>query len=152
MDFSREALETARLRLTHVRQRMADWGSGGRPSELSETAQEFDRRFRDALADDLDLPTALVVLEEVRSARDVADGEKYTLLASWDQVLGLDLERLAREGFEIPQEIRALVSERDEARQAKDYARSDAIRNRLTAMGWEVMDTPEGTKVRPKLD
>jgi len=43
-----------------------------------------------------------------------------------------------------------IVAERDEARRSKDFARSDEIRDRLTSMGWEVMDTPEGTKVRPK--
>jgi len=44
----------------------------------------------------------------------------------------------------------ALVAERDRARAEKDFARSDEIRDRLQAMGLEVMDTPEGTKVRPR--
>jgi cysteinyl-tRNA synthetase len=152
MDFNWEALESSQLRLTHLRQRMADWAKAARPAELSDPAQEFDRRFRDALADDLDLPAALVVLEEVRGSSMVADGEKYALLGSWDQVLGLDLERLAREAWEPNEEILALVRERDEARQARDFARADAIRDRLSQMGLEVMDTAEGTKVRPKLD
>lgn len=159
MDFIWEALEAAQSRLTHFRQRMADWanepqpdGSGGAGSgTLSRAGLEFDRRFRDAVAEDIDLPAALVVLEELRASPDVRGNEKFGLFSSWDQVLGLDLGRLAREGFEIPEEVQALVRERDEARQAKDYARSDAIRDRLTDMGWEAMDTPEGTKVRPKL-
>jgi cysteinyl-tRNA synthetase len=152
MDFSWDALEAAQLRLTHVRQRMADWAREPRPEAPSEPGEEFDRRFREAIVDDLDLPAALVVLEELRASSDVPGGEKYALLSSWDHVLGLDLDRLAREGFEIPEEVQALVRERDEARRAKDYARSDAIRDRLTGMGWEAMDTPEGTRVRPKLD
>jgi cysteinyl-tRNA synthetase len=64
-------------------------------------------------------------------------------------VLGLDLDRLAREGFEVPDDVSALVAERDEARLRKDFARSDEIRSRLVEMGWEVMDTADGTKVRP---
>ena len=47
-------------------------------------------------------------------------------------------------------EALALIAERDRARAAKDFARSDEIRDRLQAMGLEVMDTPEGTKVRPR--
>jgi cysteinyl-tRNA synthetase len=152
MDFSWEALEAAQLRLTHLRQRMADWADEPRPDGFSESGQELDRRFRDALADDLDLPAALVVLEEARASSEIAGGEKFALLSSWDSVLGLDLDRLAREGFEVPEDVQALVRERDEARRARDYTRSDAIRDRLTQMGWEAMDTPEGTKVRPKLD
>jgi len=152
MDFSWEALEGAQSRLTHFRQRMADWAQEPHSGELSEAAQEFDRRFRDAVADDLDLPAALVVLEEMRASSEVPGSEKFGIISSWDQVLALDLDRLAREGFEIPEDVQVLVRERDQARQAKDYARSDAIRDRLTEMGWEAMDTPEGTKVRPKLD
>ena len=45
--------------------------------------------------------------------------------------------------------MRALVAERDAARVVKDYATSDRIRDRLTEMGLEVMDGPEGTSVRP---
>ena len=41
------------------------------------------------------------------------------------------------------------MAERDAARAAKDFATSDRIRDELDAMGLEVMDTPEGTRVRP---
>jgi cysteinyl-tRNA synthetase len=51
----------------------------------------------------------------------------------------------------VPPEVQALIDERDEARRQKNFDRSDEIRNRLTAMGWEVMDTSGGTKVRPLL-
>ena len=152
MDFSWTALEGANRRLTQMRQRMAEWAEeGGTGVETwSEARRDVDRRFRDAVANDLDMPGSLVVLNEAVSSADLSAGEKYALLASWDQVLGLDLERLAREGVAIPDEVQALVTERDEARKAGNYARSDAIRDQLTAMGWEVMDTSQGTKVRPR--
>jgi cysteinyl-tRNA synthetase len=151
MDLSWEALETANDRLTRLRQRMALWGeeNGGEDAGSVE-AKELDRRFRDAVTDDLDMPTALKVLNETVSA-DLPDPEKYALLAGWDAVLGLDLDRLAQEGFVVPPEVQALIDERDEARRQKNFGRSDEIRNRLTAMGWEVMDTSSGTKVRPLL-
>ena len=46
--------------------------------------------------------------------------------------------------------MRATMAERDAAREAKDYATGDRIRDELEAMGLEVMDTPEGTRVRPR--
>ena len=52
------------------------------------------------------------------------------------------------EGSILPDDVAALVRLRDEARAARDYGASDRLRDRLTAMGWEVMDTPQGTKVR----
>ena len=42
------------------------------------------------------------------------------------------------------------MRERDAARDAKDYATSDRLRDGWPAMGLEVMDTPEGTRVRPR--
>jgi cysteinyl-tRNA synthetase len=145
MDFDWEALEGHDHRLRDLRRRMADWAKPA--DELSEPATAFDERFRAALADDLDLPRAVVVLNEVVGA-GIPDGEKYALLASWDAVLGLDLERDAREGFEPTQEMRDLIAERDAARAAKDFAKSDELRERLQELGLEVMDTPQGTTVR----
>ncbi len=65
-------------------------------------------------------------------------------------MLGLDLEREARSAWEPTDEMRALMAERDAARAAKDFATADEMRDRLDAMGLEVMDTAEGTKVRPR--
>jgi cysteinyl-tRNA synthetase len=150
MEFDWSALEGSNERLATLRRRMLDWSTDPRPASPSGDGQGFDRRFRDAVADDLDLPAALVVLNELVGSPAVEAGEKYALLASWDGVLGLDLERLAREAWEPTQEIRNLVRRRDEARAGKDYAASDALRRQLIDMGLEVMDTAEGTRVRPR--
>jgi cysteinyl-tRNA synthetase len=146
MDFNWEALEGQNRRLADLRRKMADWAPAAEAH--SPAAEDADRRFRDSVADDLALPRALVVLNAVVGG-DLPPGERYALLASWDEVLAMDLERDAREGWEPTEEMRALVIERDVARAAKDYAKSDELRERLQAMGLEVMDTPEGTKVRP---
>jgi cysteinyl-tRNA synthetase len=147
MDFSWEALQAADRTLTRLRQRMADWIAGERDG-LAPESKEMDRRFRDAVADDLDMPEAVKVLNQAVHG-SLPDGDKYSLLASWDAVLGLDLERLAREGFEVPTEVQGLLDERDEARRDKDFARADDIRRRLAQMGWEVMDEAGSTRVRP---
>ncbi|MGZ8607167.1 MAG: cysteine--tRNA ligase [Actinomycetota bacterium] len=149
MDFSWEALEGQHRRLGDLRRRVASWGGTPAP-DLSERALSLDARFRDAVADDLDLPRALVVLSETVSS-DLPEAERLALVTSWDAVLGLDLGRDAREGWEPSGDVLALVAERDAARAGKDYATSDALRDRLQAMGLEVMDSPEGTAVRPRI-
>ena len=148
MDFTWEAMATADQRVRQLRRHMAEWGP---PSEeLGPAAKDFDSRFREAVANDLDLPTAVRVVNDLDHDPDVAPGEKRKLLASWDHVLGLDLERDARSAWAPTEEILRLVAERDQARSEKDYARSDELRDRLQDMGLEVMDTAEGTKVRPR--
>jgi cysteinyl-tRNA synthetase len=152
MDFDWDALQGANERLKTLRQRMVEWSrDGGDDVETwSEARRDFDRHFRDAVANDLDMPAAVVILNEAVSSPELSPGEKYALLETWDQVLGLDLARLAREDWQPGEEIMELVRRRDEARAARDFATSDAIRDQLTALGLEVMDTPQGTRVRPR--
>jgi cysteinyl-tRNA synthetase len=52
-------------------------------------------------------------------------------------------------GWEPTDEMRELIARRDEARNSKDFATSDRLREDLQAMGLEVMDTLDGTRVRP---
>jgi cysteinyl-tRNA synthetase len=139
---------TADQRVRQLRHRMAEWAPAA--AVLEDAAAVFDARFREALADDLAMPSAVVIVNELVSSTEVPGGQKYALLASWDAVLGLDLEREATAGWEPSAEMRALVAERDAARAAKDFVTSDRIRDELATMGLEVMDGAEGTKIRPR--
>jgi cysteinyl-tRNA synthetase len=150
MDFDWDALQGANERLTRLRQRMVEWSARGPAEELGPAALEADRRFRDAVADDLDLPQAMVVLNEAVSAPEITPGEKAALLTTWDRVLALDLGRNVREAWGPSPEIQDLVRRRDAARTAKDFTEADRLRDELTGMGLEVMDSPHGTRVRPK--
>ena len=148
MDFTWDAMEDADRRVKQLRRRMVEWAPAAR--ELTATSSGFDRRFREAVEDDLDMPSAVKVVNELASTDQVTDNEKFTLIASWDRVLGLDLEREARAGWAPTDEMRRVMAERDVARGSKDYARSDELREQLTGMGLEVMDTADGTTVRPR--
>jgi cysteinyl-tRNA synthetase len=148
MDFSWEAMEDADRRVKQLRRHMAEWAPAD--TELGEAAGSFDARFRDAVSTDLDLPSAVKVVNELDHDATVPPGQKYALLASWDHVLGLDLEREATSGWAPDDATRRLMAERDAARAAKDYATSDRLRDELAAMGLEVMDTAGGTAVRPR--
>jgi cysteinyl-tRNA synthetase len=150
MEFAWDALEGAQSRLTTIRQRMAEWTEASQDEDASrsDAAADLDERFRAALADDLDLPAAMVVVNQVVSSGSLTNYERRNLLSAWDAVLGLDLERLVREGFDLPLDVQELVRRRDDARAARDFAASDAIRSELTGLGWEVMDTAEGTRIR----
>src|SRR5262245_27004237 len=150
MDFDWAALEGANARLTTLRQRMLDWSAGEDGGAVSEAAVAFDGRFRDAVSDDLNLPEAMVVVNDLVGSPGLTPGEKRRLLLSWDGVLGLDLDRMVRRAWEPSPEMLDLVARRDQARLAREFAEADRIRDQLTSMGLEVMDTPEGERVRPR--
>src|SRR4029078_3098829 len=132
------AVEAAEAGVDQRRRHGVEWGASA--DELGAAAKDFDARFREAGASDPHRPARVRTVNDIDHSAEVPPGEKRALLASWDHVLGLDLERDARAGWEPSEEIRRLVAERDEARAAKDYARSDELRDELQALGLEVMD------------
>jgi cysteinyl-tRNA synthetase len=105
-------------------------------------------RFDAAISDDLNTPVALTIFDEALALKKVDAGEKLAALAAMDTVLGLGLRDLARADLRIrpkaatitETEIEATLARRREARAAKDFAASDALRDELAAQGVEVMD------------
>ena len=72
MDFTWDAMETADQRVKLLRRRMAGWGEPA--GALDEAARGFDERFREAVANDLHMPGAVAVVNELVSSSDVPDG------------------------------------------------------------------------------
>ena len=65
-----------------------------------------------------------------------------------DGILALDLFRAPQEKAEkLPTEVEAVLQERAKARKAKDYKKSDELRDKLAALGYRVKDTPQGQQV-----
>ena len=103
--------------------------------------------------DDLDTPGALAGIFDLVTAAhagaDAGQGERARQLAVTAAVLAAALGLSLRgEAAVVDEETIRLVAERDAARAARDFARADALRDELTAMGWTVEDTPSGTAVR----
>ena len=70
------------------------------------------------------------------------------LLLDFDKVLGVNIEKTTtKKEVELPEEIKELVEQRKEARQNKDWALSDKIRDELKEKGYIVKDTKEGMTI-----
>ena len=101
--------------------------------------------------DDLDMPAALAVVREILRSELPADERRWLVLDA-DAVLGLDLHRglgRARGRRRDGPGRRSLPSlaARGAARAARDFARADALRAEIEALGWEVTDGPDGSTV-----
>jgi cysteinyl-tRNA synthetase len=108
-------------------------------------------RFKEALAADLNVSGALGVLNEAIGTCDLdgpAPAGELEALRAMDSVLGvLTLERTGATdtGDLDVDRIESLITERNDARERKDWAAADKARDELAAMGIDVKDGPEGT-------
>jgi cysteinyl-tRNA synthetase len=140
--FSEEQLDEAAARVERIRNYLID-APGGEPDEF---LVEKRQAFLDALSDDFNTPQAYAVLFEI-----IGEGNKRSLPGARD-VLGellylLGLESLLEEDESVPEEAERLLAERQAAREAKDFDRADSLRDRLSAMGWEVRDEAGGARL-----
>ncbi len=148
LEFSWDGLGAALTRLKRLVMAAA-------PVRDVEAAEPADRRFTDLLAkfdaaisEDLNTAVALTLLEEAAGMKKIDAGQKRATLATMDAVLGLDLLTIGRADLRVrpkaatiaEDEIEAILARRKEARAAKDFAASDALRDELIAAGVEVMD------------
>jgi len=78
--------------------------------------------------------------------RKIENKEKLRILADFDKVLGLDLEKTR--GIKITQEIKKLAESRENARKEKNWEKADKIRKEIEKQGYKIEDAPEGPKIK----
>jgi cysteinyl-tRNA synthetase len=140
LNFSTEGLAGADRALRQLRERVEEWSG----SDAGAVSEEWDSRFRAAIANDLDMPSVMALVAELTRSSTTPAG-KAALLKRWDYVLGLDLDRAAPR---LPAEAGDLLDARERARQAKDFVESDRLRDELASLGVIVIDTPDGQRIK----
>ncbi len=141
--FSFEALTGAKNAFEALKNRAISWklatGKGGQSDKIT----QYEQRFWQAMADDLDTPIALSIVWEMAKDASLHPADKWHLIRVFDKILGFDVEHFARP--ELPQDLDELVQQREQARHSKNWQEADAMRVQLAARGIQVKDTPEGT-------
>jgi len=127
----------------------------GRAQELSKGKAEPDpkylKAFEESLDDDLNMPQAISHMWMMLQDEKVDDSVKRATLLSMDEVLQLDPFKVVEKEEIKDEEVLALIEERNAARKAKDFTRSDEIRDQLLTMNIMIKDNPEGTSFERKL-
>jgi cysteinyl-tRNA synthetase len=155
LEFSWEGLLAASVRLKRIVNKTEGFQyppTGMRPTHSK--LQPMLNKFDEAVSNDLNTAVALTALEELLAVKRIEEHDLAEATSYMDSVLGLRLfanetgHELYRTAFRIrpatatitEEEIKAALAARKEARAAKDFAKSDAIRDDLIARGVEVMD------------
>jgi cysteinyl-tRNA synthetase len=80
--------------------------------------------------------------------KSYGEGDKMSSLLKFDEVLGLGLANPpAKIEIEIPAEIQELLTQREQAREQKDFAESDRLRDEIKNRGYGILDTDSGPKL-----
>ena len=170
LEFSWEGLQAAFVRLkrmvmgvTNLKARHADTQTGeadtwtlkqvqgdgsGVQGDVAPAISATLKDFAAAIADDLNTAIAITALETIIGLKKVDVAQQLAAIADMDKVLGLNLMALTRQDLRVrpkaatitEEDIETALTARKEARAAKDFAKSDAIRDDLIAKGVEVMD------------
>jgi cysteinyl-tRNA synthetase len=149
LKFSFDAMKAAQSGYRGLVERLRELKDVAPEKIASVSATTTQLLFEKAVFDDLNLPQAMAVLFGALKNPDVTPGERKALALDFDEVFGLQLAEAMAAGEEaLPADVQALVTARDEARKAKNWAESDRLRGELVGKGWAVEDTPKGTKVK----
>ena len=143
LNFTFEALEAAQNAFSRLRETVRTWDAPGKIG-----CAEYEKKFAEAMDDDLNTPKALAVVWDLVSDANLSTSAKATTLLRFNKVLGLGLEAFVGKLVAVPDEILSIVEAREQARTKKELKESDRLRDEMQANGFLVEDTPHGPVVR----
>lgn len=104
--------------------------------------------FQKIVSDDFNMPRGLSYMWEIIRDNKLKDSDKYALILKFDEIFGLSLDKIKKEGIKIPKEIKKLSEKREKARKEKDWGKSDNLREKIKKHGFLIEDTEKGYKLK----
>lgn len=151
MNFTWNSLSSAQDAYNKLKQYVLSLRSQNQRTVLSSDKlnllDKFRDRFRQAVSNDLQIPQAVAVMWKMLKS-NIPSTDKLDLLLEFDQVLGLNLDKVQDE--EIPKEIHDLAGKREEARRKGDFTLSDKLRKQIADKGYLIEDLEKDFKIRPR--
>ena len=140
--FSYENLDNASLAYKKLKNKCLSVVDDG--NFYQDDFNKYDEMFKNYLSDDLNTASALSVLYDVLKS-NVGGLTKIKLIDSFDKVFSLDLLKKEEKKSHLSDDyIKSKIEERKMAKERKDYASADAIRDELLNEGIKLVDTPNG--------
>jgi len=141
LEFSFDSLDASQVALNKLRGLINEWVDGGQINE------NYKKEFIELLSNDLSTSEALALVWKLIKDESVKNEDKKATILDFDNVLALDLGKKIEEEI-IPEEIKKLVEERQEARNNKNWAESDKLREKIKSLGYLVEDLDNQCKIR----
>lgn len=145
LNFTFESLSSSASALKSLRNLVLEHKDAPNKTK-QEILTNYENQFICAISDDLNIPLALGVLWKMIKSEEKSN-DIFLLAKKFDGVFSLDLGKETK-AEEIPEEILNLANQRKIARENKDYAKSDEIRNLISSKGYTILDTKEGFEIK----
>lgn len=121
----------------------------------AKVSEKYMSVFIEAISNDLNIPSALAVAWKMIADADLLKADKIVTLFEFDKVFGLSLNNPPAFNADVDEltklSVDSLIKSRLEAKNNKDFTKSDELRKKIEYLGYEVMDTPDGQKIRKKI-
>lgn len=144
LNFIWEALLSAHQAL----ERLGDFALSQKAGQVG--CAGYEEEFLNFINDDLNTAQGLGLVWKLIDDKEMPTEAKISSLLKFDKIFGLDLGKAGAD-VSISDQASKLLQAREQARERQDFAESDELRKQIQALGYEVMDTSEGQKVRKKI-
>ena len=142
LNFTWDAIKSAKNSLNKLRDMIALHKDVNKKIDKN-IISKYEEQFLDAINDDMNMPVAISIVWEIAKEKEKSN-DFYELIKKFDSVLSLDLDKNDKEDINIPEDIKLILNEREDARKNKNFAKSDELRDKLKELGYIVKDTKDG--------
>lgn len=155
MAFSFEALNAAATGYKNLVRRIADLMSENSGEIGRDLYNQWHDKILAPISDNMKTAESLVVFQDLLKQKDINSATKLALVHFVDDLLGLQFMEHAKKLHELesetaPIEIQEMAQKRRDAKQNRDFATADNLREQIDAAGWTVLDTVDGFKLVKK--
>ena len=154
LNFTWDSLKSAQTALNKLREHMVSLLSLRQRTMLSmekgDKVDIYNKKFLEAINDDMDMPKAIAILWEVIKS-NIPSEDKYDLAINFDEVLGLRLAEITYPKLQITKEVNKLIETREKLRSENKFEEADRIRKAIEKEGYYLEDSPNGPMIRKKI-
>ena len=147
LNFTWEGAKAAQTSLERLREGLLKHKEGSEKID-EEVIKQYEDKFLETINNDLNITNAMgIVWDIIRNEKKSKDF--YELICKFDEVMGLDLRNVQRQEktLDLPDEVIKLVEERKIAREQKNWAESDRLRDEINKLGYNIKDSKTGMEL-----
>jgi cysteinyl-tRNA synthetase len=145
LQFSLENLDAAQTALNKLKRKITHLREEDFPGKKE--AKSYETKFLNAVNDDLNTALSIEVLNSLLEDQAISSETRLITAEKFDEVLGLGISSWKPQKLNIPSEVQDLINQRQLAREAKDFAQSDILRNIIKEKGFIIEDSENGPRI-----